>query len=98
MTEGNESHGSADLPEVWKELPSPDQMRPSVLVPLVTCKPCPESVPDLAKVAGLESGTCGSFHMLNPPFLSWVTPGGSLVWLKETVVQWLGAWPLSSES
>lgn len=49
-----ESQGSADHPEFWKELPPLAQMRPSVLLPLVTCEPWRASAHDLAKAAGLE--------------------------------------------
>lgn len=52
MIGGKESQGSADHPEFWKELPPLAQMRPSVLLPLVTCEPWPESAHDLAKAAG----------------------------------------------
>lgn len=86
MTGGKESQGSADLPEVWKELPPPGQMKPSVLLSLVTCKPCQESAQDPAKAAGLESGTCVSCHVLNPTLWSYVAPGCSLLWFKE--VEW----------
>lgn len=86
MTGGKESPGSADLPEVWKELPPPGQMEPSVLLPLVTCKPCQESAQDPAKAAGLESGTCVSCHVQNPTLGPYVAPRSSLVWFKE--VEW----------
>lgn len=36
MTGGKKSQGSADLPEVRRELPPSGQMRPSALLPLVT--------------------------------------------------------------
>lgn len=95
MTGGKKSQGSADLPEVRRELPPSGQMRPTVLLPLVTCKPCLESAYKAAKAAGQESVTCGSCHVPNLLRGTRKQPG---VVQRGRVVQWLRAWPRGSES
>lgn len=93
MTGGKKSQGSADLPEVRRELPPSGQMRPTALLPLVTCKPCLESASKAAKAAGQKSVTCGSCHVLN---LLRGTRRQSGVVQRGRVVPWLRAWPLGS--
>lgn len=91
MTGGKESRGSADHPEFWKELPPLAQMRPSVLLPLVTCEPWLESAHDLAKAAGWR-GYMWFLARGEPSIMVLCNTRG------KPAMQRSEAWPLSPES